>query len=145
MGWTADSGLRFRVDYEPSLDPEQANDLINPIVPMQMGVGGFRLSSYVFIIDDLTANDTASDGSPNVCELFYGPDWQLRQSYTNGKLAYPGSEDANGRWHMTPGIAGFNVNMWLKNKAYWLKDPTKSLVLKPNNPLTGKTIFDYSL
>jgi hypothetical protein len=140
--WMSDAGVRFRVEYEPSLDPETANHITNPIVPVNAGVGGFRLSSYIFIIEDLTGNNT-DGGESNVCELLYRPDWQLRQSYTNGKLAYPGSEDANGRWHRIPGIAGFDVTLEMRNKAYWLKDPTKSLVIKPIDPFTGKPIFEY--
>lgn len=141
--WVSDSGIRFRVEYEPSLDPTEANERINPIIPFNSGGGGHRLSSYIFIIDDLMANNVDSDGSPNVCELIYRPDAELRRSYTNGKMAYPGSENADGTWHRYPGIAGFEVTLELRNKAYWLKDPTRSLVLKPINPFTGKPIFDY--
>ena len=140
--WMSDAGVRFRVEYEPSLDPETANHITNPMVPVNMGVGGFRLSSYIFIIDDLTANNTGPSGS-NVCELLYRPDYQLRQWYQNGQLAYPGSEDANGRWQSSSNIAGFVSYMAMKNKAYWLKDPTKSLVIKPIDPFTGKPIFEY--
>lgn len=139
--WISKSGIRFRVDWEPSLDPETANNLINPIVPVQSGIGGNRLSSYIFIVEDLTANDTAN-GESNVYELL-PPDWELRQSYINGKMAYPGTEDATGKWQRQPGVAGFQVIMELRNKAFWLKDPTKSLVIKPKNPFTGKAIFDY--
>lgn len=141
--WVADSGIRYRVVYEPSLDPISANPIINPIVPLQSGVGGHHLSSYIFIIEDLAANNDSVDGGSNVYELFYRPDWEMRKSYTNGKLAYPGSEDANGNWHRQPGIPGFEVTLELRNKAFWLKDPTRSLVLKPNNPFTGKPIFEY--
>lgn len=140
--WIAGNGIRFRVDYEPSLDPIEADNDINPIVPVNVGGGGYRLSSYIFIIDDLRANDVSTNGQPNIHEIYYAPDWELRQSYTNGKMAYPGTEQ-NGRWHRATDHPGFVTTLEMRNKAYWLADPTRSLVLKPLNPKTGKPIFDY--
>lgn len=143
--WTTASGIRISIDWEPSLDPTTASEVVNPMLPLNDGSGGYRLSSYMFVIDDLTANNTAEDGSSNICELMYGPDWDVRKSFTNGKLAYPGSELPNGTWSKTPGIAGFQVDLELKDKAYWLKDPTKSLIIMPINPKTGKPLFNHNI
>lgn len=140
--WMSAAGVRFRVEYEPSLDPETANHITNPVVPVNNGVGGFRLSSYIFIVDDLSANNS-NGGQSNVCEILYRPDYQLRRWFINGQLAYPGSENSDGGWAAASNHAGFESFMALKNKAFWLKDPTKSLVLKPLNPFTGKPIFEY--
>ena len=141
--WTTDSGIRINIIYEPSLDPIEASELVNPMIPVNNATGGYRLSSYMFIVDDLSSNNTAADGSSNIAELYYGPDWDVRKSYTNGSLPYPGSENANGTWQKSLDFSGFRVDLEVKYKAYWLKDPTKSLVIMPINPKTGKTIYNY--
>lgn len=140
VSWRMKSGLAtLRFEYEPSLDPQTANTSINPIVPVNKGVGGHRLSSYIYIIEDLAANTKGE----NVCELLYGPDWDIRKSVTQGKLAYPALNPSGGTWLRSDNGAGFTVYLEQKHKAYWLKDPTRSLVIKPNNPYTGKPIFEY--
>ena len=44
---------KLEFELAPGLDPIDANDHINPIVPLSNGtIGGHRLSSYMFIIED---------------------------------------------------------------------------------------------
>ena len=136
------SGLAtLRFEYEVSLDPQTANEAINPIVPVQRGIGGNRLSSYIFIIEDLAANTRDA----NVCEMLYGPDWDVRKSVLQGKLAYPGLNASGATWLRANHGPGFQVILEQKHKMYWLKDPTRSLVIKPINPRTGKPIFEYAI
>ena len=114
--------------HVPALDPVVANDVQNPFYD------GHRLSSYMMIIDDM------SGMGGNVEELVYGPDWDFNHFYENGKLAY---EDMGSKpHHGNPNIPGFNVYMEKKMKGYRLIDPTKSLIIKPINPFTGKMIFE---
>jgi hypothetical protein len=44
--------------------------------------------------------------------------------------------------HGNKDIPGFEVYVEKKLKAYRLVDPTKSLIIKPINPFTGKMIFE---
>jgi viroplasmin and RNaseH domain-containing protein len=37
---------------------------------------------------------------------------------------------------------GFEVYIEKRHKAYWVKDITKSLLIKPFNPRTGRPIFE---
>lgn len=124
--------------YEPSLDPATASETINPFVTVQNGVGGNRLSSYIYIINDLSGSTT----NDNVVEFVYGPDYDVTKVVDVGRLNYPGFGSGNvHRGDITN--PGFTVHFLQKTKAYWLVDPTKSLILKPFNPKTGKPIFDY--
>ena len=119
----------------PALDPIQANNLENPIVD------GHRLSSYMFIIDDLTAQND------NIHEIVYGPNFDFNHFYVNGRMNYmdspafgnsrPGPYQSSG-----PGVPGFEVYIEKRLKAYWVKDPTKSLLIKPFNPHTGRPLFE---
>jgi len=140
VSWRMRSGLAtLRFEYEASLDPQTANDSINPIVPVNRGVSGLRLSSYIYIIEDLSAMTSGS----NVKEMIYGPDWDVRKSVVVGKLDYPGLGNGGGVWQRSNNGPGFEVMFEQRHKAYWLVDPTKSLVIKPFNPKTGKPIFEY--
>lgn len=124
--------------YEPSLDPATANDQINPFLPLNNGVGGNRLSSYMFIVEDLSGN--TEEG--NVLEIMYEKDFGIKKFVEQGRLAYPGM--SNGGVHM--GITsnpGFSVQFLQNHKGYHLLDPTKSLIMRPINPNTGKPIFNY--
>jgi hypothetical protein len=114
--------------HVPAFDPIVSNEYNNPMYD------GHRLSSYMMVIDDLSGE------GGNVEELVYGADWDFNHFYTNGKLAY---EDMGGRpHHGNKDIPGFEVYVEKKLKAYRLVDPTKSLIIKPINPFTGKMIFE---
>lgn len=118
----------------PALDPIQANDLENPMID------GHRLSSYVFIIDDLTANND------NIHEIVYGPDFDFHHFYINGRMNYMDSPNMSssrsGPYQASNLNPGFEVYIEKRHKAFWVKDITKSLLIKPFNPRTGRPIFE---
>lgn len=119
--------------HVPALDPIIANELENPMF------GGERLSSYIFIVDDLSA-----DGN-NVYEVVYGPDWDYSHRFINGKMNYldvKSSSSSFAAFQSSNNHPGFQVFMEKRHKAYWIKDITKSLLIKPINPRTGKPIFE---
>lgn len=123
----------IRFELAPGLDPIDSNEYINPMVPVSDTFGGHRLSSYIFIIDDIT---NSNEG--NIVELMYGPDWDLRKSWQSGKLDYMGKSTYQRSSHHP----GFEVYLEKHHKAYWVKDVTKSLLIKPINPFTGRPVFD---
>jgi hypothetical protein len=127
----------LRFEYDPALDPMDANPLVNPTVTMTNGVSGNRLSSYMFFIESLDAN---LEGA-NVKEVVYGPESEIWGMYHNGRLAYPGSNSSGMMHQGDPNNPGYSVHFFLADIAYWLVDPTKSLVFRPINPITGKPIF----
>lgn len=139
--WEMSNGLgTLKFELVPALDPIDANEAINPTIPLSNGtVGGHRLSSYMMIIDDLT--DSASD---NVLELVYGADWDMRHSYHEGKLPYM-DKKAGASWSRGSNHPGFEVYLEQRHKAYFVKDTTKSLLIKPINPYTNKPIYESSL
>lgn len=137
-GWRMRNGMgTIRFELAEGLDPHDANEQVNPVVPATKGIGGHRLSSYMFIIDDITNND-----SGNICELVYGPDWDYRRSVIQGKMPYPGNTFGNGMWQRSNHHPGFEVFMEKRHKAYFVKDVTKSLLIKPINPFTGRPIYE---
>ncbi len=104
-------------------------------------VDGHRLSSYMFIIDDLTAQND------NIHEVVYGPDRDFNHFYVNGRMNYmdnPNLSSSRGGPYQSsgPGIPGFEVYIEKRHKMYWVKDPTKSLLIKPYNPRTGRPLFE---
>jgi len=128
--------IKFK--YIPALDPHDANDVVNPVVPLSKAIGGHRLSSYMFILDDITNTD-----SDNICELMYGPDWDTRKSVLVGKLPYMGNMTlGGGAWQRSSNHPGYEVMFEKRHKAYFVKDVTKSLLIKPINPFTGVPIYD---
>ena len=133
LGYRWEFGI-IKFVHVPALDPIVANDWENPLY------GGERLSSYIFIIDDLSAE------GDNVHEIVYGPEWDFNWRYINGKMNYLDAK-SNGSGSMAPFQSssqhpGFQVFMEKRHKAYWIKDITKSLLIKPINPRTGRPIFE---
>lgn len=109
--------------YNPALDPIHANDIENPIID------GYRLSSYSFIIFDIT-----DQGSDNIKLLKQDWDNELRSWYTNGKF------DAMGRrsgFQSSGGNYGYKVQFEQRKQAVWVKDATKVLKIVMRNPKTG--------
>lgn len=122
----------------PGLDPTEANEAINPKVPVAAGVGAHRLSSYMIIIEDITNNTQG-----NIVELVHGHDWDFQKRVITGKLNYLGAPTFNnGTFNSASHHPGYQMFMEKKDKAYWVKDITKSLLIKPINPLTGRPIYD---
>jgi len=118
----------------PALDPIEANELENPMYD------GHRLSSYLFIIDDMTANND------NIHEVVYGPDFDFHHFYVNGRMNYMDSPmngtSRSGPYQASNTGPGFEVYIEKRLKCYWIKDLTKSLLIKPYNPFTGKPLFE---
>lgn len=109
--------------YNPALDPIHANDIENPIID------GFRLSSYSFIIFDIT-----DQGSDNIKLLKQDWDNELRHWYTNGKF------DAMGRrsgFQSSGGNYGYKCQFEQRKQAVWVKDATRVLKIVMRNPRTG--------
>jgi len=121
-------------EHVPALDPVVANDIENPIVD------GERLSSYMFIIDDLTASND------NIHEIVYGPDFDFHHFYINGRMNYMDSSNFNssksGPYQASNTGPGFEVYIEKRHKCYWVKDITRSLLIKPFNPFTGRPLFE---
>ena len=126
------------MELVPGLDPTDANPQINPVVPMSNGIGGHRLSSYMIIIEDITNN-----ASGNIVELVYQNDWDFQKRVIVGKLPYLGQPRFNGGvFNSANHHPGYQMIMEKRDKAYWVKDITKSLLIKPINPFTGRAIYD---
>lgn len=138
VSWDMGNGLgRIEFELAPGLDPIDANEMINPMVPVSKGIGGHRLSSYIFIIDDIT------NTGDNVVELVDKYDWDVTHRVIQGKMAYPFKGLNSGNSHLSASNhPGFEVYLEKKHKAYWVKDITKSLIIKPINPFTQRPIYD---
>lgn len=109
----------------PSLDPVNANDLENPYV------NSFRLSSYLFIVDDITGQ------RDNIFEMVMGDRPDFHHRFINGKMPYMNS-DAYKAFQSSSHHPGFEVYIEKYHKAYWVSDVTKTLMLRPINPRTGR-------
>lgn len=112
--------------YNPALDPVNANEIENPIID------GYRLSSYSFIIFDITEN-----GSDNIKLLRKSWDNELRWWYVNGKFDYQGRTSG---FQSSGGNFGYKVQMEKPKDAIWVKDATKVLKIVMRNPITGGSL-----
>jgi hypothetical protein len=107
----------------PAFDNIHTSDLENPIID------GFPLSSYNFIVFDIT--DNVND---NIYKLELSWDKELKWFYENGTMDYMGRTQgfqSNGRFN------GYRVFMTQTMPAVWVKDPTKVLKIVMRNPITG--------
>jgi hypothetical protein len=107
----------------PAFDNIHTNDIENPIID------GFPLSSYNFIIFDITDNT-----NDNIFLLKLGWDNQLKWWYQNGTMDYMGKTQgfvSSGQFN------GYRVMMSQTMPAIWVKDPTKVLKIVMRNPITG--------
>ena len=107
----------------PAFDNIHTNDIENPIID------GFPLSSYNFIIFDITDNT-----NDNIFLLKLGWDNQLKWWYQNGTMDYMGKTQgfvSSGQFN------GYRVMMTQTMPAIWVKDPTKVLKIVMKNPITG--------
>lgn len=107
----------------PAFDNLHTNDIENPIID------GFPLSSYSFIIFDITDNT-----NDNIYLLKLSWDNQLKWWYQNGTMDYMGRTQG----FMSSGqFNGYRVYMTQTMPAIWVKDPTKVLKIVMRNPVTG--------
>jgi hypothetical protein len=107
----------------PAFDNLHTNDIENPIID------GFPLSSYSFIIFDITDNT-----NDNIYLLKLNWDNQLKWWYQNGTMDYMGRTQgfaSSGQFN------GYRVYMTQTMPAIWVKDPTKVLKIVMRNPVTG--------
>jgi hypothetical protein len=107
----------------PAFDNYHTNDIENPIID------GFPLSSYNFIIFDITDNT-----NDNLYLLQLAHDKEMKWFYQNGTMDYKG----NTKGFQSSGMFnGYRVFMTQTMPAIWVKDPTKVLKIVMRNPITG--------
>jgi len=107
----------------PAFDNVHTNDIENPIID------GFPLSSYSFIIFDITDNT-----NDNIFLLKLSWDNQLKWFYQNGTMDYMGRTQG---FQSSGNFNGYRVMMSQTMPAIWVKDPTKVLKIVMRNPITG--------
>ena len=107
----------------PAFDNVNTNDIENPIID------GFPLSSYSFIIFDITDNT-----NDNIFLLKLDWDNQLKWWYQNGTMDYMGRSQG---FQSSGQFNGYRVMMSQTMPAIWVKDPTKVLKIVMRNPVTG--------
>lgn len=107
----------------PAFDNVHTNDIENPIID------GFPLSSYNFIIFDITENT-----NDNIFLLKLSWDNQLKWFYQNGTMDYMGRTQG---FQSSGQFNGYRVFMTQTMPAIWVKDPTKVLKIVMRNPVTG--------
>lgn len=121
----------FTIVLDPSLDPIEANDLINPYV------GGYRLSSYSMIIHDYNE----FGGSDNIKILRPGDfgAGAVKMHIQNGTWMHPLTEmnyKGMSAHVSTNDLTGFTAKFTTVPDTVWVKDPTRLLKLVPKNPKT---------
>lgn len=133
-GITIPMVAQLKFVYNPALDPVVTNQIENPTLP-----SGFPLSSYSFIIHDITENG----GADNI-KLLRKKDSKLRMIIENGLDAHPmtqmvGSGGAIAH-QASSRKSGFGAAFFQPYDAIWVKDPTRILKLVMRNPFTGNTL-----
>ena len=107
----------------PAFDNVHTNDIENPMID------GYPLSSYNFIIFDITDNT-----NDNIFLLKLSWDNQLKWFYQNGTMDYMGRTQG---FQSSGQFNGYRVMMTQTMPAIWVKDPTKVLKIVMRNPITG--------
>ena len=107
----------------PAFDNVHTNPTENPIID------GYPLSSYSFIIFDVTDNT-----QDNIFLLKLKWDSELKWWYQNGTMDYMGRTKG---FQSSGQFNGYRVYMTQVMPAIWVKDPTKVLKIVMRNPITG--------
>jgi hypothetical protein len=107
----------------PAFDNVNASDIENPLID------GYRLSSYNYIVFDITDNT-----NDNIYMLKLKWDNQLKWFYQNGTMDYMGRSQG---FNSSGNFNGYKVYMSQTMPAIWVKDPTKILKIVMRNPITG--------
>ena len=107
----------------PAFDNVHTNDIENPIID------GFPLSSYNFIIFDITDNT-----NDNIFLLKLKYDSELKWFYQNGTMDYMGRSQG---FQSSGNFNGYRVMMSQTMPSIWVKDPTKVLKIVMRHPITG--------
>jgi hypothetical protein len=110
----------------PAFDNLQNNDIENPIVD------GHRLSSYSFIVFDVTEN-----GSDNIKLLKCAWNKDLVWRYVNGSMDYLGRTQG---FQSSGNFNGYQIYMTQAMPAIKVEDPTKVLKIVMRNPFTGYSL-----
>lgn len=110
----------------PAFDNVHQNKIENPIID------GYPLSSYSFIIFDVTDN-----GSDNIKMLRKKWDSKLKWWYQNGTMDYMGRPQG---FQSSGQFNGYKVYMTQALPAIWVEDPTKVLKIVMRNPITGNSL-----
>lgn len=124
-GFTIPFVANIQFVVNPAFDNVHDNDLDNPIID------GFRLSSYSFIIFDVT-----DQGQDNIYLLKHkvfdkGLIWFVKE----GDMSYMARQLQG--FKGDPHMSGYAVYMRQLMPAIWVKDPTKVMKLVMRNPYTG--------
>lgn len=117
---------RLIFQLNPAFDNVETNLIENP--PIE----GFNLSSYSFIIYDITEGR-----NDNIFLLKKKWDNQLRWFYQNGTMDYMGRTSG---FQSSGNHTGYIVKMSQAHPAIWVKDPTKILKIVMKNPVTGGSL-----
>lgn len=133
-GITIPMVAKLKFVYNPALDPLVTNQLENPSLP-----SGFPLSSYSFIIHDITENG----GADNI-KLLRKKNSKLRMVIENGLDSHPmttmvGAGGAQAHVGASR-KSGFGALFFQPYDAIWVKDPTRILKIVMRNPFTGNTL-----
>lgn len=107
----------------PAFDNVHTSDIENPIID------GFPLSSYNFIVFDITDNT-----NDNIYLLKFKWDSEMKWFYQNGTMDYMGRSSG---FASSGNFNGYRVMMTQTMPAIWVKDPTKVLKIVMRNPITG--------
>lgn len=112
--------------YNPIFDNYLTNEIENPMI------NGFPLSSYSFIIFDVTDNN-----QDNIYLLKWKYDNEFKWFYQNGDMDYLGRKAG---FQSSGVFSGFKVFMSQTMPGIWVKDPTRIMKIVMRNPITGGTI-----
>jgi hypothetical protein len=110
----------------PAFDNLQNNDIENPIID------GHRLSSYSFIVFDITEN-----GNDNIKLLKCAWNKDLVWRYVNGSMDYMGRTQG---FQSSGNFNGYQIYMTQAMPAIKVEDPTKVLKIVMRNPVTGYSL-----
>lgn len=118
------ANLKFVIN--PAFDNVEANEIENPIV------NGFRLSSYSYIIFDITDR-----GSDNIRMMRDANDHSFHWMYQNGTSDYMGRTSG---FQSSGDFSGYKVKMFQKQGALVVLDPTRLLKIVARNPITNGSL-----
>lgn len=115
------ANLTFKIN--PAFDNVNTNDIENP------SINGYPLSSYSFIIFDVTDNT-----DNNIVLLKKEYENELSWRYINGTSDYLGRTAG---FASSGDFSGYKVRMEQAYPAIWVKDSSKLLKIVMRNPVTG--------
>lgn len=124
-GFTIPFIANVKFVLNPAFDNVHDNDIDNPIID------GFRLSSYSYIIFDVTQMADDNIILLKNKHLDQGLIWFIKQ----GDMSYMGRELKG--FQGDPNISGYSVYMRQFQPSIFVKDPTKIMKIVMRNPITG--------